>query len=176
MRNKWLKRFFPLLAFLLLAPWPVAYAHSYTGEPAGQELIQLEAAPLSASPTWTVFGRTIGGVTAGDLFYIDATEQAADIQVNLYLTNSVDLARHYRYLLLKVGVYFQDGAGEWHKASLDNGEPVPDTFITLLDSQVSFTLPGSANYKVTIDGGSFYCFSTNADVAQLSPQFYLTAD
>ena len=29
MRNKWIKRFFPLIVFLLLAPWPVAYAHNY---------------------------------------------------------------------------------------------------------------------------------------------------
>jgi len=87
MRNKWIKRFFPIFALLLLTPWPIAYAHSYDGDMAGQDAVQIEVADPSAAPNFgDVFGRTIGGVTTpGDLFYIDATENAADIQATLHI-------------------------------------------------------------------------------------------
>lgn len=35
MGNKWLKRIFPLFALVLLAPWPVAYAHDVSGASGG---------------------------------------------------------------------------------------------------------------------------------------------
>jgi len=176
MRNKWFKRFFPLFALLLLAPWPIAYAHDYNNDMAGQDAVRLEVAEDSVAPTWTAFGKTIGGVTPGDLFYIDATNNAADIQVNLYITNAQELVHCYRNLILKVGVYVESDADEWEKASLGNGELIPDTFITMRNGQVSFTLAGCANYKVTIDSGSFYCTRTVAEGGSLSPQFYLEVD
>ena len=176
MRNKWIKRFFPLLATLLLLPWPVAYAYDTDGALSGQDAVQIEVAEVSAQPTWTAFGKAIGGVTPGDLFYIDATNNTADIQVNLYITNAQELISCYRNLILKVGVYAEDDTGEWEKAAMGNGELIPDTFITMRNGQVSFTLPGYANYKVTIDGGSFYCTTTKANGGSLSPQFYLTVD
>ena len=169
MRNKWIKRFFPIFALLLLAPWPVAYAHDYSNDTASQDAVQIEVAEDSVSPTWTVFGKAISGVTPGDLFYIDATNNPADIQVNLYITNTQQLIHNYRYLILKVGVYAENNSGEW--------EIVPtDTFITLRNGQVSFTLPGLAKYKVTIDSGSFYCTTTNTDGGSFSPEFYLEVD
>ncbi len=167
MRNKWIKRFFPLFALLLLAPWPVAYAHTYTDE-AGQDTVRIEIAEASAAPTWTAFGKAIGGVTPGDLFYIDATDNPADIQVTLYITNANELIGSYRNLILEVGVYAESDTDEWEKASTD-------TFITMRNGQVSFTLPGLAEYKVTIDGGSFYCFSVNGN-GGFSPQFHLEVD
>jgi len=176
MRNKWFKRFFPLLATLLLLPWPVAYAYDADGALSGQDAVQIEVAEVSAQPTWTAFGKAIGGVTPGDLFYIDATDNPADIQVNVYITNAQELISCYRNLILKVGVYAEDDSGEWEKAAMGNGELIPDTFITMRNGQVSFTLPGYANYKVTIDSGSFYCTRTKADGGSLSPQFYLTVD
>jgi len=177
MSKRFLKKIFPFLAVLLLAPWPVAYAHTYTGGTPGQESVQIETAGPSETPTWTAFRKAIGGVsTPGDLFYIDASNNAADIQVNLYITNAEELIHCYRYLILKVGIYAEDGSGEWEPAYWCSGGPVPETFITLRDAQVSLTLPGYTKYKVTIDSGSFYCTNTDAGGGTLHPQFYLTVD
>jgi len=165
MNKKLLRRIFPLIALALLAPWPIAYAHDVSDGVVGEETVRIEVAEVSAQPTWTVFGKAIGGVTPGDLFYIDATDNPADIVVTLYLTNTQELISYYRYLILKVGVYAED-----------NGEVIPDTFITMRNGQVSFTLQGYANYKVTIDSGSFYCFSVNGNGGSFSPQFFLEVE
>ena len=172
MRKKFI---LPLLAVLLLTPWPVAYAYDIAL--AKQEPIQVEAAEISAAPSWNAFGRAIGGVTTpGDLFYIDATNNPADISVTLHLTNAEELVHYYRYLILNVGVYFQTSIDQWEKATIVNGELIPDTYITMRNGAVSFTLPGYAIYKITIDSGSFYSFGTAADGGSVSPQFYLTAE
>ena len=176
MRNKWIKRFFPIFALLLLAPWPVAYAHTYNDDMVGQDAVWIEVAEASAQPTWTAFGKAIGGVTPGDLFYIDATDNPADIVVTLYITNTQELSHSYRYLILKVGIHAESNTSEWNKASMGNGESIPETFITMRNGQVSFTLAGLAKYKVTIDSGSFYCTTTNTDGGSLSPQFYMEVD
>ena len=166
--------FLPLLAILLLTPWPVAYA--YDNAMASPGPIQITAAEPSAAPSCRVFGKAIGGVSPGDLFYIDATKNSTDIQVTLHLTNTDELINYYRYLILKVGVYVQTGVNQWEKATTGNGELTPDTYITMRNGNVSFTLPGCAKYKVTIDRGCFYCFSTNTDEGSMSPTFYLTAE
>ena len=171
-----LRRFFPLLALLLLAPWPVAYAHDFDNQMAGQDAVRIEVAEASAAPSMTAFGKAIGGVTPGDLFYIDATDNPADIQVTLYITNAQELIHCYRYLILKVGIYVESNGGEWERASRGNGEPIPDTFITMRNGRVSFTLPGYTKHKVTIDSGSFYCFTIKGNGGSFSPQFYLTVD
>jgi len=172
-----IKKIFPLLAVLLLAPWPVAFAHDVSDGVIGQETARIEVAEASAAPTWTAFRRALGGVTTpGDLFYIDATSNTVDIEVTLYLTNTQELSHCYRYLILKVGAYAESNAGQWEKASMGDSEPIPDTFITLRDARVSFTLPGYAKYKITLDSGSFYCTNTNGGRDSLSPQFYLTVD
>jgi len=176
MNKKLLKKIFPLLVLLLLTPWPIAYAYDVSGTEAGQETVQIEIAEASAQPTWTVFGNAIGGVETGDLFYVDATGNAADTVVTLHLTNASELVHNYRYLTLKVGVYVETDEGEWEKAAQWNGEPIPDTFITMRNGQVSFTLVGLAKYKVAIDGGSFNSFTGNAEEGSLSPQFFLTVD
>ncbi len=166
---KWL---FPLIVLALLAPWPIAYAHNFDPTSLdGQDAVQIKIAELSAAPTWTTFARAKGGVTTpGDLFYIDATEYTGDIVVNLYLTNAYELSKSYSYLTLEVGIYVEGNASEWEKAS------TPDTFITLENGKVSFTLAGYAKYKVTIDGGSFYSINTNVNGGSISPQFHLTVD
>jgi len=172
-KKRLLKRIFPVIAFMLLIPWPVAYGYEASGASAAQEPIQITAAEASAQPTWTAFGKAIGGVTAGDLFYIDATDNPADIDVTLYLTNAQELVPNYRYLILKVGLYSQVAEGDWQKVTEYNGEPVPDTFITMLNGQVSFTLSGAGNYKLTIDEGSFYCYGAGDGKGSASPNFYL---
>lgn len=172
LRNKWIKRLFPIIAFLLLAPWPVAYAYD-TNANAAQDAVRVEVAEALAQPVWTVFGSAIGGVTHPvDLFRIDATQNRTDIVVTLYLTNAQELVNHYRFLTLKVGVYVESH-GEWQKATLASGEVFPETFITLRNGQVSFVLPGYARYQVTIDSGGFYAASASLDGRGLSPQFYL---
>ena len=172
MRNKLLKRIFPLIALLLLAPWPVAYAYD-TDIMASQDAVQIEIAEAAAKPTWTAFGRAIGGVsTPGDLFYIDMTDKSADSKVTLYLTNVPELINCYRFLALNVGVYAESG-DDWERATGSDGKPIPDTIISMRNGQVSFILPGYARYKVTIDGGGFYCTNVNADDGSLSPRFHL---
>ncbi len=176
MSKKLFRKVFPFLAVLLLAPWPVAYAHTYDNSMGGGDSVRIEVAEASMMPTWTAFRRAIGGVASpGDLFYIDATNNAADVRVELYLTNARELIGCYRYLILRVGVYTEGDAGEW-EASWYGGEPLPEIFITLRDAQVNFTLPGYARYKVTIDSGSFYCTNTEADGGSLSPCFYLAVE
>ena len=160
-------------ATLLLTPWPVAYAHDNTL--AGQAPIQVEAAEPALAPKLNAFGKTIGGVTPGDLFYINTDNTAADMPVTLHIANTDELIRHYRYLTLNVGVYVQTGTDQWEKATTGNGELLPDTYITMLNGKVSFTLPGYDKYKITIDKGCFYCYGTGTDGSAASPAFYLTA-
>ena len=177
MRNKWTKRIFPFIALLLLAPWPIAYGHDAGDGVVEEETVQIEAAEASAQPAWTAFGKAIGGVdTPGDVFYIDATDNPGDIQVTLHITNAKELSHCYRYLILNVGIYVKSDAGEWKKAAQYNGEPIPDTFITMSNGQVGFSLPGLAKYKITIDSGSFYCINAVADGGSVSPQLYLEVD
>ena len=168
------KLIFLLLASLLLTPWPVAYA--YGNNTAGQAPVQIEAAAPAAAPHWNAYGNAIGGVTPGDLFYIDTGNSTADMPVTLYITNTDELVHYYRYLTLNVGVYVQTGTDQWEKATTGNGELLPDTYITMLNGKVSFTLPGYARYKITIDKGCFYCYGTVTGKSAVSPAFYLTAD
>ena len=169
--KKTMKWLFPLLALGLLAPWPVAFATDAGDDFNSQETIQITAADPSEAPNWQVFGKAIGGVdTPGNLFYINATENTNDITVTLYITNARALSHCYRYLILEVSVYVESGNGEWQKAATS------DTFITLQNGQVSFSLQGCANYKLTIDGGSFRCTRTNVDGGSVCPQFFLEAE
>ncbi|MDD4859475.1 MAG: hypothetical protein PHR56_04650 [Dehalococcoidales bacterium] len=160
---------FAIVALLLLAPWPVAYA--FENNLAGASVIPLEvvAAPGSAAPRCQVYGRAIGSVTPGDLFYINMKSNAIDSLVTLYITNTDELSQYYRYMTLRVGIYTQTEE-QWQK--LDG---LPETFVTLNNGLVSFTLPGLADYKVTIDGGCFYSL-TAAGSTEPAPKFYLTAE
>ena len=47
MRNKWIKRFFPLIVLLLLAPWPVTYVYAYSDNIASQDTAQIEVTEAS---------------------------------------------------------------------------------------------------------------------------------
>ncbi|MFC1990998.1 hypothetical protein ACFLU9_02475 [Chloroflexota bacterium] len=179
MTRRFIQRLFPLLAVALLVPWPIAYAHSYNVNGAGQDAdaVQVEVAGDSAKPSWTAFGGAIGGVTTpGELFYVDASGHPGDILITLHITNTNELIHHYRYLILKVGVYAQTGIEQWQEASAADGELVSDIYITLRNGQVSANLAGHMEYKVAIESGSFYRFTANADGGSLSPRFYLAVD
>lgn len=175
MNKKLIRKLFPLVAILLLTPCPIAYANNIDTMASGDS-VQIEIAEPSDKPSYTAFGKAIGGVTPGDLFYIDTAASNADIVVSLHLTNSSELMHNYRYLILKVGVYIDTGSGIWDKALSNNGDPILDTFITMRNGQVSFVLAGLARYKIAIDGGSFYSFTVDSQKGNLSPQFYLTVD
>jgi len=49
MRNKWIKRFFPLIVLLLLAPWPVTYVYAYSGDTADQDAVRTEITEASVA-------------------------------------------------------------------------------------------------------------------------------
>ena len=174
MAKKALNIWFGLLSLLLLAPWPIAYAYDNGAtDPRG---IQIEQAEPSAMPTMNVFGQAIGSVNPGDLFYVDNRVNSVDTLATLHLTNTDELSHHYRYLTLKLGVYVQNNDGVWNKAGKLSSQPLPDTYLTLRNGQVSFRLPGYTRYRITVEGGCFYCFRGNADSHRLAPQFYLTVE
>ena len=173
MRNKWLKRIFPYIVLFLVLPWPVAYATGADGI-SGEKAVRIDVAEPSARPSYTAFGRAIGGINnPGDLFYVDATGSSADIKVTLYLTNAQLLVRCYRYMILDVGIYVETSAGKWERATASGGEAVPKTILSMRNGQVSFLLPGNSRYRVAIDSGCFYCGGVAADSQSLSPQFSL---
>jgi hypothetical protein len=175
-RSTWIKRFFPYIALFLILPWPVAYATS-TDVIAGDDAVSIEIPEPSARPSYSAFGRAIGGVSdPGDLFYVDATNSPSDIKVTLSLTNAQRLIRYYRYLILDVGIYVENGDGEWERVITSSGEPMPKTIISMRNGQVSFLLPGSSRYRVAIDGGCFYCTRAPSDDYSLSPQFHVEAN
>lgn len=161
--------------FLFLAPWLTSLAYGSNND-AGQAGIQVEAAKPPAAPTTMIFGKAIGSVTPGDLFYVDATDSSNDICISLYITNAHELTPYLRYLILKVAVYFQDEDGQWCLAPLWDGSPLRDTYITLRNSPVNLTLPGLTRYKITIDSGCYYCINADTGGNDISPQFYLTIE
>lgn len=62
MRNKWIKRFVPLFALPLLAPWTVAYTHTHTDDIAGQDAIQIEVTKTLVPPSQSVSESAEGAV------------------------------------------------------------------------------------------------------------------
>ena len=155
MTKKLFRRIFPLVAFLLLAPWPIAYTASYSSDTVPQDGIQVSAAEVSAAPTWTAVEKTIGGVTPGDLFFIDATDSGADIQATLHFTNTSELVDSYRYLILKVGLYVDSGNGEWEPAYGVDGELAPDTFITLRNGYAASRYRDTPNTRSPLIAAAF---------------------
>jgi hypothetical protein len=165
------KLIFLMVAVLLLSPWPVTYA--YGNSTTGQSDMHVEAAATEAAPKWKAFGNAIGGVTPGDLFYINTGDTATDMPVTLLITNTNELIHHYRYLNLSVAVYVQTDTDQWEKLTTSSGEPLPDTYITMSNGKANFTLPGYARYKITIDKGCFYCYG-NTGKGAVAPTFYLS--
>lgn len=166
------KLIFPLIAALLLTPWPVAYA--YEDAMAVNTSVSLEAASPATAPQINALGNAIGGVTPGDLFYIDTFENAADTSYTLYLTNADELVHSYRYMTLNIGIYVQTGTDRWEKVNLGEGGTPRELYLTMAGGLVSFTLPGDARYKITIDGGCFYGYKTGDEESAALPEFYLT--
>ncbi len=161
---------------LLIVSWLTSTAYGQTNGDTEQAGIQVQAAPPEALPIVDFIGNAIGGVTGGDLFYIDAAGSPLDISLELYITNPDELIHYLRYLILKVAVYVEDTGGQWRQIISQNGTALPDTYITLQNSPVNFTLPGLARYKVTIESGCYHSLPFRPNNDEISPSFYLTAN
>ena len=168
---------FTILALALLAPWPVAYAHENNVSGAGPVRIEPVPPASEAAPRSNVLHGGIGGVSGGDLFYIDSLGSGVDMTVALHITNTDELVSAYRYMTLKTGVYVLDGEGQWQPATQGNGGALPDTYITMSNGMVEFRgLAGYARYKVTIDRGCFYSYGSAYGGGAAAPVFYLSVE
>ncbi|OGN98498.1 MAG: hypothetical protein A2Y89_04260 [Chloroflexi bacterium RBG_13_51_18] len=161
-----------IVATTLVASWLIPVAYGQTNGDTEQADVYVEAAPPETAPTASFFGNAIGEVTAGDLFYINAISSPADMSLNLHITNSGELIHYLRYLILKVAVYVEDADGQWQKITSQDGIVLPDTYITMQNSPVTFILPGLARYKVTIESGSYHSLPFPSDNG-FAPLFYL---
>lgn len=154
----------------------VAYGHNNDNVQLNgtiDEGIKIEAAPLETTPAMQCWANATSGVTAGDLFFLDTTEAQQDIVVTLSITNTDELVHSFRYMMLKVMVYRQNAEGQWEKAVTADGNTFPNIYVTIQNGAVTFTLPGTANYKVGIESGNV---KTNPGApAGIQPMFYLEA-
>ncbi len=169
---------FTLIVVMLLsaASWLSSAAYGQTNDGPEQSGIYVEAAPPEAAPSVTLYGQAIGGITPGDLFYIDAIDSQADMSLDLYITNSDELIHYFRYIILKIAVYIEDAEGQWQPVTSQNGTAIPDTYITLENSPVRFIMPGLARYKVTIESGCYHSLPFRANGGAISPAFYLNVE
>ncbi len=170
-----MKRALLLITILILVLIPCSIAYAYDGANVTGTSVTIKPADAASVPHINVFSNAIGGVEAGDLFYIDASGIAVDTSFTLYMTNVDEIAHGYRYMNLNVGIYVQTGPGGWEEINLMGGEPCPDIYITMINGMVSFTIPGNGKYKVTIDKGCFRCYSVTSGNNIAIPSFYLTA-
>jgi len=161
------KLLFPLIAALLLAPWPIVYA--YDSANGADVPIAIIASDAAVMPQMQVFGHAIGGISPGELYRVDTSTIGVDTLFTLYLTNTNELAECYRYMTLNIGVYVRADTNQWQKVTASG-----DIFLTMQGGTVSFTLPGNAVYKITIEKGCFYCYGANSAGNIAVPAFNLT--
>ena len=163
--------FFILIAAFMLAPWPVVYA--YDSVNADSEAMMIQTADTASAPQLSAYGGAIGSVTAGDLFEVDMTGSTEDMIFRLLITNADELIPNYRFMNLKVGIYVQTTDGGWEELTMrGEGEQRP-IYISMQGGAAEFTLPGGANYKITIDKGCFYCYGIEKGTKGSVPVFYL---
>lgn len=173
MKRKTGKRIFPLIALLLLAPWPVSYAYEASGTAGiGEEKVKVQVVAETTAPKAVVLRQAISEVQPGDLYFVDATDQSSDIVINLHITNTADLVRNYNYLILRIGVYARVNEASWVKARDNAGSEIAESFISLQNGSLSVTLPGRTIYKITIEGGSLHYINASGG-EPISPLFYL---
>ncbi len=169
-----MKRALFLISTLILLLIPCSVAYAYDGANATENSMAIVPADATSAPHINAFGNAIGGVEAGDLFLIDVSGTTIDTPLTLYMTNVDELVHSYRYMNLNVGIYVQTETGSWEKISEVFGEPTADKYITMQNSMVSFTLPGNAKYKITIDNGCFRSYGIIPGENIAIPSFYLT--
>jgi hypothetical protein len=165
--------FFTVVAALLLSPCAVAFANDNIQ--AADIAATVQPADPATAPVINVYGNTIGGVTAGDLFVINLTNNPLDAAFTLCITNSDELVHNYRYMTLNIGIYVQTKTGEWEKMAASAGKIDPELYITIQTGVAQFILPGGANYKVTIERGCYSCYSIKSGETASKPIFYLAS-
>ena len=169
-----MKRKFALLVItaLLLIPWPVAYA--YDNVNASHTPVTIQPADQSHAPRIKAFHNAIGSVNPGDLFEIDTLGAVNDISFQLLMTNTGELVKSFRYMTLKIGIYVRTSeAAGWELLKTTSGEKYPDMYITMQNGITVFTLPGGAVYRITVEGGCFYCYGGPCGSSAPAPAFYI---
>lgn len=179
--HKLLKIAFSALLIVLAANFlnTIAYGHTSNGatlDGTVESDIQVEAAPLTAAPSAIFYGNAIGSINPGDLFYIESANVTQDIVATLYLTNVDTLIHKFKYMNLKVGVYYEVAEGQWERALNRDGSIFPDILLTMKNGLVTLSLPGRARYKVTLDGGCYNSHPYYANSDNSAPQFYLEVE
>jgi hypothetical protein len=163
-----------IIITLFIIPRLTTTAYGQVNDYDSNQDIQITAADPTEAPSAVFYGKAIGSITPGDLFYIDAVNSQADATLNLYITNTDELTHYLRYLTLRVMIYIEDGNGQW-TIQQSGFEEFPETYLTLQNSPASFTLPGGARYKISIISGCYYCLSTGNSGDNITPRFYLNA-
>ena len=163
---------FLLVALLLITPWPVAYA--YGDGVKGNTMAEVTVAEPAMMPKWNAYGNAIGSVIPGDLFYVSTSNTTADASFILFIANTDELVQSYRYIMLNIGIYMQMDADIWEKVTPTEYDGSTDTYLTMSNGNVCFTLPGYGSYKITIDRGCFYCYGVANGRSIAVPEFYLT--
>jgi hypothetical protein len=166
------KLIFALVVAVFLMPWTTVYAHNRAS--ADTMPIAIQPAPTASQPSLNVYGNAIGSVIPGDLFTIDCSGNQVDTEFNLYITNTDELIKNYRYVNLQIGIYTDSGNGAWQKVTSPFGENVSDIYITMQNSRVNFSLPGNAKYKIMVNKGCFNRYPVIKGQTTSLPEFYLT--
>lgn len=115
------------------------------------------------------YANTQGEVPAGDLFEINpAYNYTGDLLIKIYLTNTNDILKAYKYINMKVYV----------ENSLE-ADKTPDYQVLSIETGVvTFNIEGlsAESYKVEIIGGSYWLMSDNPDEWgigwTITPEFY----
>ncbi len=132
------------------------------------ETTLIRVADDAEKPTWTVLNGTIGSITPGNLFYINATDVNEDLQVMLSMVNSNELISRYSFLLLKVEVYVLSGS-VWEEVNM------PEQYISMKSPHAKFPLAGLSDYRIFLSSGSFIGQRLSNDISP-SPTFFLKVE
>ena len=141
------------------------FAAVYTRAEAAADSVVLK---YNVDPDWSPSVGATGTIdTPGDLYYIDTGTYQGDLIVTLYLNNAAGLSKNYTYLNMQINVYKHQGADGWVAV-----EAISTTYLTLTNGFVTLLIPGTSEFDITIDGGSFYCIG-NGTNGSLAPTFYI---
>ncbi len=163
-----------VLAALAVNPWPVARAFDTGRQGPAAKDISIIVAGTEERPAWRVFGSAIGGVSTGDLFYIDATKYPQSFRASLLLANASQLVSGYNYLVLRISVLVQSEDGQWLQAVDASGAVIKEAVITLQNSLLTYELPGGGQYNLTVSGGTYRASAGNG--ATVAPEFRVLVD
>jgi hypothetical protein len=165
--------FFVLITALLLAPWPVVYAYDSANADSQTPLIQ--PADLVNGPRLQTLGDDTGVVIPDDIFLVDTVNIKNDTKFQLFISNTNELIRNYRFMNIKIGIFVQgEDAAHWTRMTAANSYELPNLYISIHGGTVDFTLPGGSRYKVVIDTGRFCYFSASCRSEAVSPIFRLS--